>query len=34
MTVIVPEDPPELTPKAARALLRDLFDAAMSEDGS
>ena len=31
-TVVVPDEPPELTPKAARALLRILFDTAMRED--
>ena len=31
-TVLVPDDPPELTPKAARVLLRVLFEAAMTED--
>jgi excisionase family DNA binding protein len=30
--VVVPQEPPELTPRAARALLRILFDAAMRED--
>jgi len=33
-TVVVPDDPPELTPKAARVLLRLLFDVAMREDES
>jgi excisionase family DNA binding protein len=32
LTVIVPDEPPELTPRAARALLRILLDAAMKEE--
>jgi excisionase family DNA binding protein len=32
--VVVPDEPPELTPRAARALLRIPFDAAMREDDS
>jgi excisionase family DNA binding protein len=33
-TVVVPSNPPELTPRAARALLGVLFDAAMRDDDS
>jgi excisionase family DNA binding protein len=32
ITVVLPDEPPVLTPKAARALLRILLDAALSEE--
>jgi excisionase family DNA binding protein len=32
LTVIVPDKPPELTPRAARALLRILMDAALRDE--
>ncbi len=34
ITAVLPDEPPVLTPKAARALLRILLDAAMREEES